>query len=75
MKKWEYRLVYVAHGGQDANERSDKNSDRMLWEEEIENQLNLLGAEGWELFSFPDDILNTDEYVDGYALFKRSVDE
>ena len=75
MKKWEYRLVYIAHGGQDSDERSDKNPNRMLWEEEIENQLNMLGEEGWELFSFPDDILNTYEYSDGYALFKRAKED
>ena len=38
----------------------------------LEEVLNRHGAKGWELVSISDGLLNG-EYVDGYAIFKRRL--
>lgn len=73
MKKWEYRIGYLAHRGHDSGYVPGKGFDKQLWEQDLEDTLNEFGSEGWELVLFPQDILY--ECVDGYALFKRPVED
>lgn len=72
MQKWEYRIGYLAHRGQTAG-HIPGNPDKAYWVQDLEMDLNKFGADGWELVSFPDDILA--DRVDGYALFKRLKEE
>ena len=69
MQKWEYRTAYLAHCGQGSGYVPGTNLDKELWEQDLERALNKLGEDGWELVSFPSNILI--DHVEGYALFKR----
>lgn len=72
MQKWEYKIDYLAHRGQEAG-HIPGHPDKEYWVQDLEQELNKLGAEGWELVSFPADILT--DSVDGFALFKRQKEE
>lgn len=72
MQKWEYKLGYLSHRGRESG-HIPGNPDKEYWVQDLEMDLNKFGADGWELVSFPDDILA--DRVDGYALFKRPKEE
>lgn len=68
MDKWEYRLGYIANlGGKEMT-----SDDRYVWEVIIEEQMNELGKEGWELVQFPAGVISG-LCADGYAVFKRKI--
>ena len=72
MKKWEYRIAYLAHRGHESGHIPGQ-LDKDYWEQDLEQELNKLGTEGWELVSFPADILT--DSVEGFALFKRQKED
>lgn len=59
MKKWEYELKYFTWR-------------RNFFQYDIGEKLNKMGAEGWEIVSFPSKI-NADVDEGVYVLFKRHV--
>ena len=70
MEQWEYAVKYLAHRGGDKRTPFTPGTEtRCLWELDLEKALNKLGADGWEVVSFPGYLLRGS--VDGYALLKR----
>ena len=65
MEQWEYMMGYVSH-----RENDGRPSGYVLMKNELEKTLNEYGADGWELVSFPPELL-TDKAAEGYVLFKR----
>ena len=65
MEKWEYMMSYVCH-----REHDGSPSGYVLMKNDIEKTLNEIGADGWELVSFPEELL-TNQAAEGYVLFKR----
>lgn len=65
MEQWEYMMGYVCH-----REHDGTPSGYVLMKNKLEKTLNEAGADGWELVSFPSELL-TNKAAEGYVLFKR----
>lgn len=72
MKRWEYRVEYLARYKKDQERFVDLETEnaRSLWQQETEERLNELGEDGWELIQLTEDFLEN-KYLDGYGVFKR----
>lgn len=86
VRKWEYRSAYIGINlpeGTDLEtlfpgheeENMVTGAKMRYWQECLEEELNKLGAEGWELISiYPSDICGG-YCEDAYALLKRPLDD
>lgn len=66
--QWEYKHAYIAL----FPPSKDKDPDGTIQSKMLQEELNKYGADGWELVSISQGLMNLD-YVDGYAVFRRRI--
>ena len=74
MTKWEYKNAYIAIIPPEGKTLLDLQANRCLWEVLLEEELNRYGAEGWEIISISQQLLQGNG-LDGFVLFKRPKEE